>query len=264
MLIGWAKELNCNFMRLAHYPHNENMARVADEMGMLLWEENPVYWTIQWENEATLQNAKNQLTEVITRDKNRASVIIWSMANETPVSDARTKFLKELVDVARALDNTRLISAAMEKHPKKEDPSIQVVQDPFADYTDVVSFNQYVGWYDGLPDKCNRVSWEIPYTKPVIISEFGGGALQGHHGDSLTRWTEEFQEDLYVQTLKMIDQIPQLRGVTPWILCDFRSPRRMLPYIQDGWNRKGLISETGNKKKAFWVLKRYYEGKSGD
>jgi beta-glucuronidase len=60
----------------------------------------------------------------------------------------------------------------------------------------------------------------------------------------------------------MIDRIPQLRGVTPWILADFRSPRRLLPDIQDGWNRKGLISQTGNKKKAFYVLKKYYEQKA--
>ncbi len=94
LLLGWAKELGCNYVRLAHYPHNEQMARLADEMGLLLWEEVPVYWTIHWSDPATLANAQNQLGELITRDKNRASVIIWSMANETPVSPARTEFLK--------------------------------------------------------------------------------------------------------------------------------------------------------------------------
>jgi beta-glucuronidase len=96
----------------------------------------------------------------------------------------------------------------------------------------------------------------------VIISEFGAGALQGLHGDKGERWTEEFQEDLYVKTLNMLDKIPQLRGVTPWILADFRSPRRVLPDIQDGWNRKGLISETGNKKKAYYILKEFYKKKA--
>ena len=60
----------------------------------------------------------------------------------------------------------------------------------------------------------------------------------------------------------MIDQIDQLKGFSPWILVDFRSPRRVLPEIQDGWNRKGLISEDGNKKKAFFTLKNYYENKN--
>ena len=95
-LLEWAKELGCNYVRLAHYPHNEHMMRLADEKGILVWEENPVYWTIDWENEATYQNAENQLSELIARDKNRASVIIWSMANETPTSSARNRFLTRL------------------------------------------------------------------------------------------------------------------------------------------------------------------------
>lgn len=259
LLLTWAKELNCNYVRLAHYPHSENMARLADEMGILVWEENPVYWTILWDNPATYENAKAQLTDLITRDKNRASVIIWSMANETPVSEARTSFLKNLAAHARSLDNTRLISAAMEVHVNAGAPLSKIVEDPFAEYVDIVSFNQYVGWYDGIPEKCDSVNWVIKYNKPVMISEFGGDCLQGMHGDRLTRWTEEYQEDLYIRTLKMLSKIPQFRGVTPWILCDFRSPRRPLSNIQDGWNRKGLIGENGVKKKAFYVLKSFYD-----
>ena len=259
MLLNSAKELNCNYVRLAHYPHSENMIRLADEMGILVWEEDPVYWTIQWENPATLSNALQQLTDVITRDKNRASVIIWSMANETPVSEARTNFLKKLAAHARELDNSRLISAALEIHGNPANPNERIVEDPFADYVDIVNFNEYVGWYDGLPEKCDNISWNIKYNKPVMISEFGADALQGMHGDNLTRFTEEYQEDLYVRTVKMLSKIPQFRGVTPWILYDFRSPRRFLPNIQDGWNRKGLISQNGIKKKAFLVLKNFYD-----
>lgn len=258
LLLGWAKELGCNYVRLAHYPHNEYMARIADEMGILVWEEIPVYWTILWDNPATFQNAKNQLTELINRDKNRSSVIIWSMANETPVSEPRNNFLKNLTLQARSLDSTRLISAAMEVHRNPEKPYDRIVEDPFAAYTDIVNFNQYVGWYDGLPTDCDKVNWIISYNKPVMISEFGADALQGLHGDALTRWTEEYQEDLYRRTLTMLSKIPQFRGVSPWILCDFRSPRRHLPVIQDGWNRKGLIGQNGTKKKAFFVLQEFY------
>ena len=94
-----------------------------------------------------------------------------------------------------------------------------------------------------------------------MISEFGASALQGLHGDTLTRFTEEYQEDLFKRTLKMLSKIPQFRGVTPWILCDFRSPKRMLTNIQDGWNRKGLIGQNGTKKKAFFVLQDFYKQK---
>ena len=261
-LLNWAKELGCNYVRLAHYPHNEHMVRLADKMGMMVWEENPVYWTIAWGNEATYQNAQNQLTEVITRDKNRASVIIWSMANETPTSAARTTFLTKLATHTRTIDPTRLISAALEQTDYEGNTHIRTIDDPFAAVVDILSFNQYVGWYDGLPEKCGQITWKISQDKPVLISEFGAGAKIGLHGDKLTRWTEEFQEDVYVQTLKMLDGIEQLRGFSPWVLVDFRSPRRVLPEIQDGFNRKGLISEDGQKKKAFFALKNYYDTKS--
>ena len=258
MLLTWAKELNCNYVRLAHYPHNEYMARLADEMGILVWEEIPVYWTIQWDNESTFNNAKTQLSDLIQRDKNRASVIIWSMANETPVSEKRTNFLKRLVEHTRSMDSTRLISAAMEVHTEANQPLTKIVMDPFADYVDIINFNEYVGWYDGMPEKCDKITWQIKYNKPVMISEFGAGALEGLHGDKDTRFTEEHQEDVYIHNLEMLNKIPQFRGVSPWILADFRSPRRQLPGIQDGWNRKGVIGQNGSKKKAFFVLKNFY------
>lgn len=264
MLLGWAKELGCNFVRLAHYPHNENMTRVADELGMMVWSEVPVYWTIQWTNQETFSNAHNQLTDMITRDKNRASVIVWSMANETPVSADRTEFLISMIKTTRQMDPVRLVSAALERHTKPGSTNTQVIEDPLQEYVDIIAFNQYIGWYDGLPEKCKTAEFDIQYDKPVIISEFGGGALQGNHGAKDARWTEEYQEDLFTETLKMLEKIPQLRGVTPWILADFRSPRRVLSGIQDGWNRKGLISETGDKKKAFFVLQDYYKFKKAE
>lgn len=258
LLLDWAKQLNCNFVRLAHYPHNEHMARLADKMGIMAWEEIPVYWTIDWTNPATLANAKQQLKTLIQRDQNRASVVVWSVANETPISKPRTKFLKSLVDEARSLDGTRLVSAAMEVHTDPHDPNHKIVNDPFSQYTDLVSFNEYIGWYDGPPSKIDRIHWTIKYPKPVFISEFGAGAKQGFHADARTRWSEEWQADVYRRTLPMLEKIPGFSGCTPWILCDFRSPRRLLPGIQDGWNRKGLIGSNGKKKEAFFVLQKLY------
>ncbi len=258
-LLGWAKELNCNFVRLAHYPHNEHMARLADEMGIMVWEEIPVYWTIDWTNTDTLANAKAQLNDLIARDQNRASVVVWSVANETPISDARTKFLKTLVDEARSLDGSRLVSAAMEVHADPKDSTHKIVGDPFGEFTDLLSFNEYVGWYDGTPEKIDKLHWTLKYAKPVFISEFGADAQQGFHADAHTRFSEEYQADVYRRTLPMLEKIPGFSGCTPWILCDFRSPRRLLPVVQDGWNIKGLIGHDGKKKAAFAVLKNFYD-----
>jgi len=260
-LLDWAIELGCNYVRLAHYPHNEHMVRLADKKGILVWEENQVYWTIDWENEATYQNAENQLHELITRDKNRASVIIWSMANETPTSDARNIFLNKLAKFTRTKDPTRLLSAALEQKDYKDDPFTRTIDDPFAEVVDVLSFNEYIGWYDGLPDKRASIQWKITQDKPVLISEFGGGAKQGLHGGVNERWTEEFQENLYIESLKMLDKNKKVQGMSPWILVDFRSPRRVLPVIQEGWNRKGLISEEGRKKMVFFILQEFYNTK---
>ena len=254
-LLTWAKELNCNYVRLAHYPYNENMIREAEKMGILVWSEIPVYWTIQWENKNTLDNALNQLTENITRDKNRASVVIWSMANETPRSDERLNFLKALVDSTRILDPTRLITAATET---RYDKNQIIVDDPLCEYLDIIGVNEYIGWYLGKPEDALNKVWINNFNKPLIISELGGGALYGYHGDKDTRWTEEFQADVYKYQIEMLKKISFLRGVSPWILMDFRSPRRPLPYIQDFFNRKGLISNRGEKKEAFYILANFY------
>ncbi|WP_395050684.1 glycoside hydrolase family 2 protein [Flavobacterium sp.] len=255
-LLTWAKELGCNYVRLAHYPHNENMVRLADKIGLMVWEEIPVYWTVDFTNPETYKNAENQLVEMISRDKNRCSTIIWSMANETPISDARNAFINNLNAKARTLDNTRLISAALLTKSEKLN---SYVDDAIAEKLDIVAFNEYLGWYGGNLEDAEKIKWTSKYNKPVVVSEFGGDAKQGLHGEINERWTEEFQEYLYIQNLKMIEKIPNISGLSPWILVDFRSPRRLLPGIQDGYNRKGLISNDGIKKKAFFVLKDFYE-----
>ena len=256
--LTWAKELGANFIRLSHYPHSEAMVRLAEKSGFLLWSEIPVYWTIDWENEETYQNAQTQLSEMIERDYNRAAVIIWSLANETPVIDARTQFLSRLANKARELDDSRVLSAAMERHWGNDEQTLSIVEDPLADIVDLVSFNQYIGWYEKTPDDINNVNWAIAYDKPVFMSEFGAGAKFGLHGKDDERWTEEYQAKLYEKTVKMTEKIDGFVGMSPWILIDFRSPHRVLPGIQDDFNRKGIISEKGEKKQAFKVLKNYY------
>jgi beta-glucuronidase len=260
-LFKWAKDLGCNFVRLAHYPHNENEIREADRVGLLVWSEIPVYWDIAWTNPETLANAKQQLQESIARDHNRASVIFWSLSNETPVRPDRTEFLKSLADEARKLDPTRLITSAL-NHVDDDGPDHRVLNDPAGSFLDVLGLNEYYGWYFGRPEDADRQLWSTRYEKPLIVSEFGAETPYGKHGDSATRWTEEYQANLYVHQLTMIDKIPGLAGLSPWLLMDFRSPRRPLTGIQDYFNRKGLLSDKGDRKQAFSILQKYYREKA--
>jgi len=260
-LITWAKELGCNFMRLTHYPHNEDMIRLADQMGMLIWDEVPVYWEMQFQNPAVLDNAKAQLRDVIARDQNRAAVIIWSIANETSITPDRNVFLKSMAEYARGLDSTRLISSASDK-ATHVDAQHMALNDPLGEYLDVIGLNEYVGWYFAKKEDADQIQWSFKYQKPVIITEFGGGAQYGLHGDSDTRFTEEYQASLYEHQLTMLNKIPALAGMSPWVLMDFRSPRRTLSGIQDYFNRKGLFSDRGQRKQAFYVLQKFYQEKA--
>jgi len=258
-LLGWAKELGANYVRLAHYPHDETMLRAADRMGLLVWSENPVYWAIQFDNAKVLAKAEQQLDEEIETSRNHAAIILWSMANETPNTDARTQFITTLANHARELDPTRLITAALlvraEGHTK-------IVDDPLGSALDVIGANEYVGWYEQTPEGADATQWRVDYQKPLIMSEFGGGAKAGLHGADDQRWTEEYQASIYRHQLGMLNRIPQLRGMSPWILMDFRSPTRNLSGIQDGFNRKGLISDQGQKKAAFFILQKAYVDKT--
>ena len=135
---------------------------------------------------------------------------------------------------------------------------MMTVNDPLVEIADLISFNQYVGWYDGTPEKCDEVTWTFAVKKPVMVTEFGGGAVYGRHGAVDQRFTEENQEYLYRKNIDMLSRMPGLAGVSPWILKDFRSPKRMLDGIQDDYNRKGLLSEKGERKKAFYVMQSWY------
>jgi len=259
-LLTEAKQgLHANFVRLAHYPHPETMLRAADELGLLVWSEIPVYWVVDFTNPQTLKTALQMQTESIERDRNRASIIIWSVGNETPVSDARNAFLRALIANAHRLDDSRLVSAALLANHKG---NVQAIDDPIAADLDVLAANTYSGWYS--PDPLSTLPsniWREPVDKPLIFSELGAGALAGYHDDPANphKFSEEFQAEFYRQTLAEASKIPFLRGMSPWILKDFRSPNRQHPIYQQGWNRKGLESETGQRKKAFDVLAAYYE-----
>jgi len=205
---------------------------------------------------------------MMTRDANRASVVIWSVSNETQIGEPRNAFLRALIADARANDGTRLVAAAIDARRERATADgsgvLVAVDDPIGADLDVIGFNLYVGWYGTrTPDELDKVQWTSAYEKPLILSEFGADALYGNHGDRSVRWTEEYQAFLYEGYIRMTARIPSFAGTSPWILKDFRSPRRFHGRYQDYWNRKGIIDPSGRRKLAFEVLRRHYEALQG-
>ena len=261
-IFAFLKDLHVNFVRLAHYPHDQRMLRMADRTGVLIWSEIPVWQHVSFDKEEVYAKAQTMLREMIRRDRDKASVILWSVGNETPDNPVRTKFMTALVAEARRLDSTRPITAALNSARFVGDTA--TLTDPLAQALDVVGVNEYIGWYIQSPPDADRIQWVLP-EKPIIVSEFGAEAKQGNHGPINQRWTEEMQLDFFTHSFIMLSKIPQVRGFAPWVLMDFRSPGRNIPLLQDGFNRKGLFSEDGKKKQAFFFIQKLYaEGSVGN
>lgn len=260
-LLSEAKGLGVNMIRLAHYPQNEYIVRLAEQMGLMLWEEIPVWQGIDFKDSSTRLKAQRMYTEMLLRDRNRCALTFWGVANETAPSESRNAFLKSLVELCHKMDTTRLITAAFDLPKLNSETNAFEMEDDFIENLDVVSINKYMGWYHRCPMSPSEIRWNVALDKPLIFSEFGGEALYGQSGDSTvtSSWSEEYQEKLYKDNLEMFKYIPNLAGISPWILFDFRSPYRFHPTNQEGWNRKGLISDQGYRKKAWYVMKEYYE-----
>ncbi len=263
MLLSEAKALGVNMIRLAHYPQNEYTVRLAEKMGFVLWQEIPIWQGIDFKDASTLAKAKNMLTEMLNRDKNRCSVGFWGVANETKPSAERNAFLMSLLETGKAIDTSRLYTAAFDLVFFDNDRQLFTMNDSFTENLDVVAVNKYMGWYHPWPLSPAESVWDVVPDKPLIISEFGGEALYGQAGsrDVVSSWSEDYQARLYEDNLRMFDNIPNLAGVSPWILFDFRSPFRFHPTNQEGWNRKGLVSDRGQRKKAWYIMHDYYEKK---
>lgn len=248
-----AKELGCNFMRLGHYPHHEMAAQIADEMGILLWEEIPVYWVIAFDNPETAADADNQLREMIARDINRTSVIVWGVGNENTDTEDRLAFMADLAETARRLDPSRLISAACLVNTET-----QKVEDRLAAHLDLIGINEYYGWYSGEITDLVRMDQSYDLDKPLVITEVGADALAGYMGDEETRFSEAFQARFFKEQTETVLGLKNLQGFSPWILYDFQAVRRQNRF-QRGFNRKGLIAQDKKTKKAaFAILRDFY------
>jgi beta-glucuronidase len=263
MLLTWAKELGCNLVRLVHYPHNEYMVKLAEKMGLMVWDELPAYQHIEFSAPGFYDKIHLMMLEMMRRDRNRCSVIVWSLSNETYTNTPnRTTVLTELTKSCRNMDSTRLITSVLSNQGYSNNTF--EVWDTLCRNLDIIAVNEYLGWYTPWQGEPTDTKWKFIVDKPMIISEFGGEAKFGSNfgpWDEASYWTEEYQENIYRDQIKMFGITPNLAGVCPWILVDYRSPVRMHPVYQGGFNRKGLLSEFGEKKKAWYIMYDYFQSK---
>jgi beta-glucuronidase len=262
VLLTWAKELGCNFVRLVHYPHNEHMIKLAEKMGLMVWDEIPVYQHIEFSTPGVTGKITLMMREMIRRDRNRCGVVIWCLSNETyPSTPNRNNALIDISKQCRLIDSTRLITSVINSQGYQNNTFN--VRDSLYLHLDIMPINEYTGWYSSWHGSPKDTKWELVCSdKPVIISEFGGEALYSTNDgpkDEAASWSEEYQEQIYKDQTEMFSTIPNLSGICPWILADYRSLGRMQPVYQNGWNRKGLLSDRGDKKKAWYIMKTYYD-----
>lgn len=264
LLLSAAKALGCNMVRLVHYPHNEAVIRAADRMGMMVWSELPVYQHINFSDSTVPGKIITMQQEMVARDKNRCAVIVWGLSNETyPGTPNRDATLINLTKACRNLDNTRLVVHVANTQGYTN--NILTVWDTIYNYSDLVAVNEYIGWYQPWQGRPGEMKWNTRFPeKPLFISEFGGESVFGHRAEpagTAAVWTEEYQKKIYESQIRMFEQAPGLCGIAPWILFDYKSPVRMNQVFQKGYNRKGLLSENGNKKMAWYIMRNYFNQK---
>jgi beta-galactosidase/beta-glucuronidase len=242
------KRLGLNALRTAHYPHDKDLIRIADEEGLLIQEEIPLYWNCQFKNPAVVKLAAQMLYDLISRDFNHPSVIIWSIGNEIPIEQYSCELVtKLLLKWVQKLDPTRIATYVSGRY----------CSDTVRRSADVNCINMYFGWYYLTTYQLNFFLDATHYTnpnKPWIMTEFGADAKLGDH-DLNHKYSEENQARTIAHTIRILNSKPYVAGWFIWVYRDFRSPLRTNQY-QQGFNRKGIVDEDNHPKLISKVLAR--------
>ncbi|KAG7208896.1 hypothetical protein KM043_015078 [Ampulex compressa] len=253
-LLQW---VGANAYRTSHYPYSDEVLDMADRLGFLIIDECP---SVDTENYSSvlMSRHKDSLSELIRRDKNRPSVIMWSLANEprTQVPDAR-EYFKQIAYHTKTLDPTRPVTIALARG----------VQEDYAGlFLDVISFNRYNAWYnnagrvDMISDRVQREAeaWHKKYNKPVLMSEYGADTMPGLHELPEYVWSEEYQEKVLSKHFKAFDQLRQegfFIGEFIWNFADFRTAQT---YTRVGGNKKGIFTRDRQPKLAAHLVRKRY------
>ncbi|MFX1446342.1 MAG: beta-glucuronidase [Promethearchaeota archaeon] len=253
------KWIGANSFRTSHYPYSEQMMDLADQLGFLVIDETPaVGLTFHKRHiERHLELCKQYTRELIARDKNHPSVIIWSLANEPHSSTKSKEFFRELYDLSKGLDPTRLVTVI----------NMQGVRDRAFEFLDIVCMNRYYAWYIGpgqIDEGCEDLSKEIDkfyqkYKKPIILTEFGADAIPGWHSQPPEMFSEEYQVDFLKKYIELINSKPYVIGQHIWNMCDFKTPQGI--HRVGAYNYKGVFTRDRRPKMAAHLLKKLWNQK---
>lgn len=251
-LLNW---IGANSYRTSHYPYSEEMLDLADRLGVLVIDESPLVGLMRRHYDAgTLERCKALLDEMIARDRNHPSVIMWSVANEpTSNEPAAGPFFKALYDHVRALDDSRPVTMA----------TCYGTDDVAVGHFDVISLNKYYGWYShpGQLEEGERQlaaeleAWRAKHGKPILITEFGADAVAGMHHDPPRQWTEEYQAEMLTRQYRLFASTPGIIGAHVWAFADFKTSQI---YMRVLLNHKGVFTRERQPKLAAHALKKLW------
>lgn len=275
MDLNLLKEIGANSFRTSHYPYSEEMMRLADRMGVVVVDEVPAVGLFQNFNSSLDLSPKDNGTwgimktheahelvirELVKRDKNHPSVVMWVVANE-PASheEGAHEYFEPLVSLYKELD------------PQKRPVTLVNILlatpelDKAMDLVDVISLNRYYGWYVehgdlekaavGLKEELEK--WQSLYPdKPILMTEYGADTLPGLHSMWNLPYTEEFQCRFYEMTHDVFDTVDHLVGEQVWNFADFETN---VMIIRVKGNHKGLFSRNREPKQVIQTFKKRWE-----
>jgi beta-glucuronidase len=254
------KWMGANSFRTTHYPYSEQMMDLADRLGFLVIDETPAVGLFFQEEglERRLALCRQYTQEMIARDKNHPSVIMWSLANEPhSLRPAAKPFFRQLYDLAKALDPTRPVTVV----------SCMGLGEEAFEFLDVMCLNRYFGWYSQsgqLEEGCSLLSAELDalydrYSKPLILTEFGADAVPGHHAQPPEMFSEEYQAEMLTKYIGVLNSKPFVVGQHVWNLCDFKTGQAV--HRVGGINFKGVFTRDRRPKLAAHRLRELWGGK---
>ncbi|TFG15875.1 MAG: beta-glucuronidase [Promethearchaeota archaeon] len=250
------KWIGANSFRTSHYPYSEQMMDLADQLGFLVIDETPaVGLTFHKDHiDKHLVLCKQYTRELIARDKNHPSIIMWSLANEPHSSTKSKAFFRELYDLSKELDPTRLVTII----------NMQGVRDRAFEFLDIVCMNRYFAWYIGpglIDEGCEGLSRELEmfhqkYAKPIILAEFGADTLPGWHAQPPEMFSEEYQVEFLKKYIEVVNNKPFVIGHHIWNMCDFKTPQGI--HRVGAYNYKGVFTRDRRPKMAAHFLKELW------